>query len=196
MIKPNETILLSDSHGDKFMLKDIINTNCHESEIQKYLQENPKILKNAIGNFSNRIYPKFKLGSEYECDFIMYSMLSTHSETMIVELKLPSARLLTKSNIPTKDLNLALSQVGKYANWIYSNPIYFKKQIFSKSMVRSVFGQICDSISGYRNCIKSVIIIGQRNQFSDEENLYRQNLYQTTQGRIEIVSYDRLIECE
>lgn len=46
------------------------------------------------------------------------------------------------------------------------------------------------------NYIDSVIIIGQRAKFSEEENLYRSNIYQTTHGGIEIVSYDRLIESE
>ncbi len=179
------------------MLQDIINKNTHESEIQKYLQENSEILLNSFGHYGSNIYPKFKLGSEYECDFILYDWRSSVcSKTTVVELKLPSAKLLTKSNIPTKDLSLALSQVNKYMNWIHKNQVYFYNQLYNISKPVTIFDRIRNFINHYPNYINSVIIIGQRTQFSEEENLYRSNIYQTTHGGIEIVSYNRLIENE
>lgn len=194
---PNKTIHSSGLHGDKIMLQDIINKNTHESEIQKYLQENSEILINSFGNPEIVVYPKFKLGSEYECDFILYNWCSSVcSKTTVVELKLPRAKLLTKSNIPTKDLSLALSQVNKYMNWIHKNQIYFHNQLYNISKPITVFDRIREFINHKPNYINSVIIIGQRAQFSEEENLYRSNIYQTTHGGIEIVSYDRLIESE
>lgn len=174
------------------MLQDLINNGCSESEIQKYLQEHPYIL-NSVIHPDMRIYPKFKLGSEYECDFINYFELSTHSETTIIELKLPSAKLLTKSNIPTKDLNLALSQVSKYMSWIRDNEIYFRKRLLNISTVKSIFYK---NIMRYGNLIKSIIIIGRRDQYNENEDLFRQDVFKTTYGSIEIVSYDRLIEYE
>lgn len=179
------------------MLQDIINKNTHESEIQKYLQENSEILLNSFGHYGSDIYPKFKLGSEYECDFILYDWRSSVcSKTTVVELKLPSAKLLTKSNIPTKDLSLALSQVNKYMNWIHKNQVYFYNQLYNISKPVTIFDRIRNFINHHPNYINSVIIIGQRTQFSEEENLYRSNIFQTTHGGIEIVSYDRLIESE
>ena len=109
---------------------------------------------------------------------------------------MPSAKLLTKSNIPTKDLSLALSQVNKYMNWIHKNQVYFHKQLYNISKPVTIFDRIRNFIDDYPNYINSVIIIGQRTQFSEEENLDRSNIYQTTHGGIEIVSYDRLIESE
>lgn len=178
------------------MLQDIILKNAHESEIQKYLQEKSIILLDAINHLTSDVYPRFKLGSEYECDFILYEPNSVYSKTTVVELKLPSAKLLTKSNIPTKDLSLALSQVNKYMNWIHKNQVYFQNQLYNISKPITVFDRIYDFIAGKPNHINSVIIIGQRAQFSEEENLYRQNIYQTTHGGIEIIPYDRLIESE
>lgn len=180
------------------MLQDIINKNTHESEIQKYLQENFAILLNAIGHSLSNVYPKFKLGSEYECDFILYDRCSSSvcPKTTVVELKLPSAKLLTKSNIPTKDLNLALAQVNKYMNWIHKHQFYFCNQLCNISKPITMLDRVHNFMRHTPNYINSVIIIGRRAQFSEEENLYRSNIYQTTHGGIEIVSYDRLIESE
>lgn len=180
------------------MLQDIINKNTHESEIQKYLQENFTILLNAFGESLSNVYPKFKLGSEYECDFVLYDWCSSsvRSKTTVVELKLPSAKLLTKSNIPTKDLSLALAQVNKYMNWIHKNHFYFRRQLCNISKPITILDRVHNFMYQTPDHINSVIIIGRRAQFSEEENLYRSNIYQTTHGSIEIVSYDRLIESE
>ena len=142
------------------------------------------------------VYPKFKLGSEYECDFILVEYGSIRLKTTVIELKLPSAKLLTKSNIPTKDLSLALSQVNKYMNWIHKNQIYFHNQLYNISKSITVFDRMREFINRTPNYINSIIVIGQRAQFSEEENLYRSDIYQTTHGGIEIIPYDRLIESE
>ncbi|MCH5344497.1 MAG: DUF4263 domain-containing protein [Acetatifactor sp.] len=173
------------------MLQDIIDNSCKEKEIQIYLQEHPYILSNIIGGY-NEILPKFKLGSEYECDFLSFTKYSMRMEITIFELKLPNAKLLTTANIPTKDLSLAISQVSKYMNWAKDNETYFRKQLFKRYAPNNKAYEQFYPLFEYH----SVIIIGQRSQFSENENSYRKDFYRTSNGSIEIIPYDRLIESE
>lgn len=174
------------------MLQDIIQKGCKESVIQKYLELNDKILKRITYQYASyyKYYPKFKLGSDFECDFLLFTHQSGIMKTVIVELKLPNAKLLTKSKIPTKDLSYAISQVNKYMNWINDNREYFLKQMFNVSGLRSAY------LDNSRNYVRSVIVIGQRSQYNDNENQYRKDFYNTTNGSIEIIPYERLIEYE
>lgn len=174
------------------MLQDIIQKGCKESVIQKYLELNDKILKHLTQQYAQyyKYYPKFKLGSDFECDFLLFTHQSGIMKTVIVELKLPNAKLLTKSKIPTKDLSFAISQVNKYMNWIKDNREYFLKQMLNVSGLRDCY------LNDSRNYVRSIIVIGQRSQYNDNENQYRKDLYDTTNESIEIIPYERLIECE
>lgn len=174
------------------MLQDIIKNKCNESNIQKYLELNNEILIYATYQYSRyyRCFPKFKLGSDFECDFLIFRHQSGIMETVIVELKLPNAKLLTKSKIPTKDLNFAISQVNRYMNWINDNREYFLKQMFNKPQIRECY------LDNSRNYVRSVIVIGKRSQYNDYENQYKKDIYNTTNRSIEIMPYERLIECE
>lgn len=174
------------------MLQDIIKSGCNESSIQKYLELNKEILIYATYQYSQyyKCFPKFKLGSDFECDFLIFRHQSGIMKTVIVELKLPSAKLLTKSKIPTKDLNFAISQANKYMNWVNDNREYFLKQMFNKPQIRECY------LDNSRNYVRSVIVIGKRMQYNDYENQYRKDIYNTTNRSIEIMPYERLIECE
>ncbi|OME10699.1 Shedu anti-phage system protein SduA domain-containing protein [Paenibacillus odorifer] len=177
------------------MLEDIINTNSEEV-LQQYLTNNKEILIAAYGQpawYYNYVIPKFKLGSEYICDFIVFTGQSYNYWINIVELKTSTTSVFTKKGQYSKSLNEAVKQVKIYNNWIQEKNNYFKECLLENIKLQdSSFYETFEHTRKF--IVNSKIVIGRRAKLTQSDNKLRAIDNEST--GIDIATYDRLIDIE
>lgn len=177
------------------MLIDILDTN-NEETIQKYLEENEKILIAAFGTpewYYNIIIPKFRFGSDYISDFVILTGQSYSYWINLVELEPATKSLFTKAGDYAKRLNHAIKQVDEWCDWIKRNESYFKDCLLKAIKdIDSSFDETFDYTR--RFIVNKKIVIGRRSMLTDENNKRRAIEYD--KSGLDIATYDRLVEIE
>ena len=101
-----------------------------EEDIQKFLKQNPFILN----PWSTTIHPKYRLGSEYVCDFLIEDPTAPDFKHIFVEIEPAATMLFLKSkNRETEfraKVHQALKQLRDWEIWIRDNISYLKQQDF------------------------------------------------------------------
>lgn len=175
------------------MIEEILGKN--EETLQKYLEDHNKILMATLGvpeYAYNFVIPKFSFGGKYQSDFLVFTGQSSSYWITLVELEAATRVIFTKNGVYAKYLNIAMRQVKEWKIWINENMECFRKLLYD-----SIRMQNCDFYDKFHFCrrfiINQVIIIGRRNSLSKED---RDRIAEEENNRIQIITYDRLVECE
>ncbi len=91
-----------------------------EEDIQKFITKNPFILKPW-----GTVHPKYRLGTEYICDFLVEDLFAVDFKYTFVEIEPASTDLFRKNNREMREfrsrVNHGLSQLRDWEIWIREN---------------------------------------------------------------------------
>lgn len=113
-----------------------------EEDVQQFLKENPFIL-NPWGT----IHPKYKLGKEYVCDFLIEDPLAPDFKHIFVEIEPAATELFHKSEKRETEFRAevhhALNQLSNWEIWIRKNIAYLRQdfQEFDQASFILVIGR-------------------------------------------------------
>ncbi|MFQ5715299.1 MAG: Shedu anti-phage system protein SduA domain-containing protein [Candidatus Scalinduaceae bacterium] len=173
----------------------IIKESNGERIIQKYLEKNPILLLNAglkgFFPFASRrcaLFSKVELGECFEPDLSFVHADSTGACWTFIELKTANVKLFNKNGDMSRYLNRAHKQIIQWQSWIKDNKAYAQARL----------GELQKSARIYKDaefCMEPrfVIIIGRRSTLNKDNNRLRIEMCNSN-PRLEIVTYDRLIE--
>lgn len=177
------------------MLRELLECN-KEEPIQKYLENNPQILVAVFGMPEwayNIVIPKFQFGSDYSSDFVIITGQSYSYWIYLVELEPATEKLFTKNGDYARRLNHAIKQVDEWEDWINRNESYFKSSLLKAiKKIDSSFEETFDHTR--RFIVSKNIIIGRRYMLTPDDN--KRRAIERREKGIDIVTYDRLVECE
>lgn len=93
-----------------------------EEDIQRFIEQNPFVL-----NPWGKIFPKYKLGTKFVCDFLVEDLIAPDFKHIFVELE-PASTVLFRKNSNEKEqrefrsrLNHGISQLRDWEIWITEN---------------------------------------------------------------------------
>jgi hypothetical protein len=158
------------------------------------LAENPELPMEAFndGSVPLDLAAKFPLGTEYVTDFVVLGVRSygIPYHCVFVELESPIENPFTKSGVFSAKLNQAVKQMTEWDHWLRS---HFDE--FCMSLLRELSRyQRSDLPVKLRSAyITFKIVIGRRSHLSTKNREYRSSFLHVHQGRIEVMSYDRIL---
>ena len=177
------------------MLEDILDKN-REEILQQYLEQHKEILIAAFGApgwFYNLVLPKFKFGSDYISDFVVFTGQSYSYWIKLIELEPSTSLIFTKQGDYAQRLNHAIKQVDEWSVWIKRNEPYFRDCL--QKELKKKYPSFDETLKHTRRFIvSSNIIIGRRDMLSDEDNKRRAQEYE--KSNLDIITYDRLVDIE
>jgi hypothetical protein len=154
-----------------------------ERPIQLYLQNHPQLmccfLRSGHGEW---VIPQKRFGSELVADFVIGCGNSGGFAWDLVELESPCAPFLLKNGQPGKQLRTAVHQIKSWRSWIQRNLDYTRRP-------PSAHGLGFIDMSPRES---AMIFIGRRKNVTPEFNNFRACCKEN--DRIEVVTYDRLLE--
>ena len=151
------------------MLDELLDSN-REEILQQYLEQHKKILIAAFGQPEwsyNLVLPKFKFGSDYISDFVVFRGQSYSYWIELIELEPPTSPIFTKQGGYAQRLNHAIKQVDEWSDWIKRNEPYFR-DCLQKGLQKKYpsFNETLDYTR--RFIVRSKIVIGRRATLSAE----------------------------
>lgn len=175
--------------------RELLGKEPNEHSLQKFLQENPWYLIHASmdgfysGATSTRtaLFPKFKLGNEFETDFLFISGNSGGLSCTLIELERSDVKLFTKQGDPTKQLTHAIRQIVDWNAWLNDNQDFALREIARATEDKWNWPPIL------RKPFRFIIIIGRRAFLDKQANRRRAELCNLNPG-LEIITYDRLCD--
>lgn len=177
------------------MLNELLNNN-REEILQQYLEKNEKILIATFGQPEwtyNLVLPKFKFGSDYISDFVVFTGQSYSYWIKLIELEPSTSPIFTKRGDYSERLNHAIKQVDEWSDWIRRNETYFRNCL--QKNLKKKYPSFDEELDYTRRFIvKSSIVIGRRSTLTDENNIRRTQEYE--KSNLDIVTYDRLVDIE
>ena len=177
------------------MLDELLD-NSKEEILQQYLEQHKKILIAAFGQpkwVYNFVLPKFKFGSDYISDFVVFTGQSYSYWIKLIELEPSTSQVFTKQGDYAQRLNHAIKQVDEWSDWITRNEPYFR-DCLQKALQKEYpsFSEILDYTR--RFIVSSKIVIGRRATLSVDDNKRRAQEYE--KSNLDIITYDRLVDIE
>lgn len=183
---PLDEFRVCDSHitsGTLAEFRQCLDGGAGEREAQRFLEAHPEILAQHLGGGHGRwVIPQKRLGAELVTDFLIGDRNSGGFFWRAVELESPRDRMFNRNGDPSAKLTHAIRQIMDWRAWLVRNQNYAARQ-------RSEAGLGLTDIHGQ---IPGKIIIGRRESIAPQTNDRRRQLSEGT--RIQIMSYDRLIE--
>ena len=177
------------------MLDELLD-NSKEEILQQYLEQHKKILIAAFGQpewVYNFVLPKFKFGSDYISDFVVFTGQSYSYWIKLIELEPSTSQVFTKQGDYAQRLNHAIKQVDEWSDWIKRNEPYFR-DCLHKALQKEYpsFSETLDYTR--RFIVSSKIVIGRRATLSVDDNKRRAQEYE--KSNLDIITYDRLVDIE
>lgn len=177
------------------MLDELLDNN-REEKLQQYLEQHKNILIAAFGQpewVYNLVLPKFKFGSDYISDFVVFTGQSYSYWIKLIELEPSTSPIFTKQGDYAQRLNHAIKQVDEWSDWIKRNEPYFR-DCLQKELQKKYpsFNETLDYTRKF--IVSSKIVIGRRDLLSVENNKRRAQEYE--KSNLDIVTYDRLVYIE
>lgn len=166
-----------------------------EEDLQKYLENYPILLLNAglkgFFPFASRrcaLFSKIQLGERFKTDLAFVHADSGGAWWLFIELERANVHLFNKKGDLSPHLSHAFRQITDWQSWIKDNKAY----------AQSCFGELQRSADIYHDvkfCAepKFIIIIGRRSMLNEDTNRRRIEMHNQN-PRLEIITYDRLIE--
>jgi hypothetical protein len=141
-----------------------------EEDIQKFFKENPIFIKQH-----SNIIPKQKLGEEWITDFVLVNMLDQGPKYTLVEIEMPSMKILTEGKEFTSEFRHAQKQILDWDIWLQSNQDYIQRKL-----------------SGFES--PNYLIIGGRSKnLGDDEKKYIR-AWNRSQKNTTFLTYDDVLE--
>ena len=167
-----------------------------EEILQQYLEQHKKILIAAFGQpewVYNFVLPKFKFGSDYISDFVVFTGQSYSYWIKLIELEPSTSQVFTKQGDYAQRLNHAIKQVDEWSDWIKRNEPYFRDCL--QKALQKEYPSFSETLDYTRRFIvSSKIVIGRRATLSVDDNKRRAQEYE--KSNLDIITYDRLVDIE
>jgi len=192
--------------SDQFK-KIALNEDATERKASAFLKKYPYViiqLFNRSWNFY-RIFPEFRMGSDFRADFVIISADSGAWHGQFVELEGPNDSPYTKSGAPSTKLNLAIQQTKDWQDFIYAQKANLMHEFAKlikplKSPAQNNLmghGVLADVELEHPNTLIDFdyyVIIGNSQNFTDSDRKAHKH-YSTGDG---VVTYDRVYKtiCE
>ena len=177
------------------MLDELLD-NSKEEILQQYLEQHNKILIAAFGQpewVYNFVLPKFKFGSDYISDFVVFTGQSYSYWIKLIELEPSTSQVFTKQGDYAQRLNHAIKQVDEWSDWIKRNEPYFRDCL--QKALQKEYPSFSETLDYTRRFIvSSKIVIGRRATLSVDDNKRRAQEYE--KSNLDIITYDRLVDIE
>lgn len=177
------------------MLDELLD-NSKEEILQQYLEQHKKILIAAFGQpewVYNFVLPKFKFGSDYISDFVVFTGQSYSYWIKLIELEPSTSQVFTKQGDYAQRLNHAIKQVDEWSDWIKRNKPYFRDCL--QKALQKEYPSFSETLDYTRRFIvSSKIVIGRRATLSVDDNKRRAQEYE--KSNLDIITYDRLVDIE
>ena len=177
------------------MLDELLD-NSEEEILQQYLEQHKKILIAAFGQpewVYNFVLPKFKFGSDYISDFVVFTGQSYSYWIKLIELEPSTSQVFTKQGDYAQRLNHAIKQVDEWSDWIKRNEPYFRDCL--QKALQKEYPSFSETLDYTRRFIvSSKIVIGRRATLSVDDNKRRAQEYE--KSNLDIITYDRLVDIE
>ena len=177
------------------MLDELLD-NSKEEILQQYLEQHKKILIAAFGQpewVYNFVLPKFKFGSDYISDFVVFTGQSYSYWIKLIELEPSTSQVFTKQGDYAQRLNHAIKQVDEWSDWIKRNEPYFRDCL--QKALQKEYPSFSETLDYTRRFIvSSKIVIGRRATLSVDDNKRRAQEYE--KSNLDIITYDRLVDIE
>lgn len=161
-------------------LASLIEADAPESTLQSHLESHPYILSVQFAH-CHHVFPKVRLGNQYEVDFFCLDIPSSGYEWWGVELETPQKNVITKTGRKSAGLEHAQQQIRDWRSWTMENLSYARR-----ARERNGLGlqDIQPRFYGY-------VVIGRRSNYTDAFNAIRSQVLRDEQ--IEIRSWDGII---
>lgn len=188
--------------SDEFKL--LLDNGTEEMPLQNFLDKHQKILVGTFnqGAYYSTVFPKFTLADEFTPDFVMIGHRSFYSwdvDLIEIEPAVFDRPLFNKKGQSTWRLRDAETQITNWQSWMKKHRDYFVTKALEKLKEKKAwddkpkfynlsYGTYQDITVWYR------IIIGRRKDFVEWGNQYRNTKWEESNHRIEIVSWDRLLD--
>ena len=177
------------------MLDELLD-NSKEEILQQYVEQHKKILIAAFGQpewVYNFVLPKFKFGSDYIRDFVVFTGQSYSYWIKLIELEPSTSQVFTKQGDYAQRLNHAIKQVDEWSDWIKRNEPYFRDCL--QKALQKEYPSFSETLDYTRRFIvSSKIVIGRRATLSVDDNKRRAQEYE--KSNLDIITYDRLVDIE
>lgn len=177
------------------MLDELLD-NSKEEILQQYLEQHKKILIAAFGQpewVYNFVLPKFKFGSDYISDFVVFTGQSYSYWIKLIELEPSTSQVFTKQGDYAQRLNHAIKQVDEWSDWIKRNEPYFRDCL--QKALQKEYPSFSETLDYTRRFIvSSKTVIGRRATLSVDDNKRRAQEYE--KSNLDIITYDRLVDIE
>lgn len=186
--------------------KQLIDNGKYEEPLQKFLEAHKELLIRTFneGAHLSTVFPKFQLGDELIPDFVMVGHRSSWSwDVDLIEIEPAiSNKLFNEKGESTGRLREAERQIREWQDWMNKHRDYFVTRIVEELRKIGAWdtepqfyalsdGTHQDMIVWYR------IVIGRRKDFEERGGRgdeYRRNKYRESDNRVEIVTWDRLLD--
>jgi hypothetical protein len=162
-------------------LEKLVDAGVPERKLQAHLEAYPYLLSQQFSH-CHHVFPKVRLGSQYEPDFLCLDIPSSGDEWFGVELEPSRIKIVTKSGRKSAKLEHALQQVRDWRAWIGENLSYARNERTKNGLgLRNIQSRF----AGY-------VIIGRRADYTDSFNSLRAQVLRDEY--IQIRSWDGIIE--
>ena len=181
----------------------LLDNPVEEIQLQSFLERHPDIIVNTFsqGAYYSVVFPKFRLADEFIPDFVMTGHRSGASwdvDLIEIEPAVLNGKLFNKQRQTTGRLRIAEKQVTDWQIWIERNREFFVRQAIDRILEEHLWDRSPFFNAVTRNDISFIvwyrIVIGRRTDFNTWGNRYRTNKLRETSNRVDIVTWDRLLD--
>lgn len=184
--------------------KQLIDNEEYEAPLQEFLQTHQELLIYTFSQGAHfpTVFPKFRLADELIPDFVMVghrSFWSWDVDLIEIEPAILNEPIFNKRGQSTGRLREAEGQIRGWQDWMEKHRDHFATRMIEKLQEIGAWdkepryytfsdGAHQAMIVWYR------IVIGRRNDFLGRGDEYRRNKYRESGNRVEIVTWDRLLD--
>ena len=181
----------------------LLDESVGEAPLQTFLERHPDIIVNTFNQGAQYpvVFPKFHLADEFIPDFVMIGHRSAASwdvDLIEIEPAVLNGKLFNKQRQTTGRLRIAEKQVTDWQIWIERHREFFVR----RALDRILEGHAWDRSPFFHDATRNEgdlmvwyrIVIGRRTDFDTWGNRYRTHKLKETNNRVDIVTWDRLLD--
>jgi len=181
----------------------LLDESLEEAPLQSFLERNSDIIVDTFcqGAHYPVVFPKFRLADEFIPDFVMIGHRSGASwdvDLIEIEPAVLSGKLFNRQHQTTGRLRIAEGQVDQWQIWMGRNRDFFMRRAIDRILNEHLWDRSPFFNTVTRNDISLMvwyrIVIGRRRDFDTWGNQYRTNIWRNSSNRLEIVTWDRLLD--
>ena len=192
----------------KATVRNLVETSSGEGELQQFLTEHPWILLSTfVPPWPPALcFPKFKLGNEFETDFLIVTGVAGCTNCVLVEIEPPNQAMFTKAGVPADRTRQALKQITDWHGWIDDNRDFFRMEVLRAIRKSSAFQTTSADDGAFWGALDPKlfpewwqppdfkVITGRRKEKGHPDNKKRRNLSEMHKHTAPLCSWDRLID--